>query len=115
LDLGVDPTTEEFEIHQRISNYLVKGDRDFFEKAESWLCQLKDVNDQNKIYPEPYFSAVLMERLVTLLKKMIEQKILPKGFWLRPRLFQKTGLGWVFVLNHFVGLRRGRPCRQGTD
>jgi glycosyltransferase involved in cell wall biosynthesis len=106
-DIGLVPDAEQFEIHQRLGNYLVNGDRHFFEKADEWLCTLKDANDRCKVYPEPYFSAVLTERLVTLLKKMLEQKVLPKGMVLAPRLFRKTGLGWGFVARFFSQSQRG--------
>lgn len=104
--LGLEPSAEQLEIHQRVGNYLVNGDSCFFEKADEWLCMLKDANDSCKIYPEPQFSTVLTERLVTLLKKMLEQKVIPKGVPTSPRLFKKTGLGWGFALRFFFQLRR---------
>jgi len=100
-DLGLEPDAEQFMTHQRISNYLVNGDRNIFEKVDEWLCILKDANDKCKIYPEPHFSTVLTERLVTLLKKMLEQKVFPRRLPLEPHLFKKTGLGWGFVTKFF--------------
>jgi glycosyltransferase involved in cell wall biosynthesis len=105
-NLGLEPEAVQFEIHQRIGNYLVNGDRHFFEKADEWLCILKDANDRCKVYPEPHFSAVLTERLVTLLKKMLEQKVFPKRLVVAPRLFRKTGMGWGFVARFFYSYGR---------
>jgi len=106
-NLGLNPSTSDFETHQRLSAFLVNGDRDFFSKADDWLCRLKEANDKVKVYSEPHFSMVLTERLVTLLKKMLEQKTIPKGFLLRPNLFQMTGLGWVSTLRFILQTFRG--------
>jgi glycosyltransferase involved in cell wall biosynthesis len=106
-NIGLEPDAEQFEIHQRISHYLVNGDRHFFEKADEWLCMLKDANDRSKVYSEPHFSSVLTERLVTLLKKMLEQKVFPKGMIAAPRLFKKTGMGWGYVARFFYQAQRG--------
>lgn len=106
-NLGLDPSVSDFETHQRLSTLQVNGDRDFFSKADDWLCRLKEANYKVKVYSEPHFSMVLTERLVTLLKKMLEQKTIPKGFLLRPNLFKLTGLGWGstlrFILHSFRG------------
>lgn len=104
--LGLEPSAEDFETHQRLSAYLVNGERELFARVDKWLCRLKEANDRSKVYPEPYFSLVLTERLVTLLKKMIEQKVMPKGLPVRPRLFQKTGMGWGSVLKFFLRSRQ---------
>jgi len=106
--LGLEPSAEDFETHQRLSIYLVNGERELFARADEWLCRLKEANDRAKVYQEPYFSLALTERLMTLLKKMLEQKVVPKGFMLRPRLFQVTGLGWGSVLKFFLQSRRGK-------
>jgi len=106
--LGLEPSAADFETHQRLSTYRVNGERGLFARADEWLCRLKEANDQAKVYPEPYFSMVLTERLATLLKKMLEQKVIPKGLPLSPRLFQKTGLGWGAVLSFFLQSRRGK-------
>ncbi len=106
-ELGISPGTEEFETHQRISTYQILGDRELFARADQWLCRLKEANDGARVYPEPYFSVILTERLVTLLKKMLAERVMPKGQSLQPRLFRKTGLGWGFVMSFFIMSRRG--------
>lgn len=55
------PTEEELELHQRIGSGNVISSKEFFNKAESWLKKLKNLNSKTKYYKEPDFSFVVAE------------------------------------------------------
>lgn len=100
--MGIDPSPAEYVIHQAISTCICAGVDNLFERAEEWLCRLKHVNDQTRIYPEPAFSRVLLERWLTFCKKAVEQ-----GRWSNkavyfPKLLKATGLGSSSVVRYFM-------------
>lgn len=60
--LGVDFSDTDLERHyllRRLHKMQYTPDAEFLDWAESWLNKIKAANQQNKIYPEPEFSAVL--------------------------------------------------------
>lgn len=102
-ELGIDPSEQEFEIHQMLSA-LTRPIRFSFqdlpvayqlERIDDWLCRLKEVNDASGIYPEPQFSRMLIERWVgvCVMNFLAKGKLSPRLF-LTPRLFKLTGSGW---------------------
>lgn len=105
-ELGLAPGAGEFEIHQRISTCSVAGG-DFFRRADDWLCSVYEANRQYHVYPEPELALVLAERLVTLLKKALEQGLFPDMHMIRPRLFRVSGLDWSAVVRFLLRSRRG--------
>lgn len=58
-ELGINPTNNEFEIHELISYYKSKPNKEFLISVNSWLEKLKIANLELKIYPEPAFSNFL--------------------------------------------------------
>lgn len=58
-DLGINPTKEEFEIHEALSYYEIDHNKKFLLQVRFWLEKLKIANSEVKMYPEPAFSAVL--------------------------------------------------------
>jgi glycosyltransferase involved in cell wall biosynthesis len=60
-NLGIQPTTAEFELHQAISQGQFQSTTDFVQRSEAWLNKLKEANGRSSIYPEPTFSRVLGE------------------------------------------------------
>jgi glycosyltransferase involved in cell wall biosynthesis len=106
-ELGLDPDEEQFEIQQRISTYSVSGYADLFRSADEWLCRIWEANRRTGCYPEPELSLILAERLVTLLKKMLEKGIMPDRRMFRPQLLKVSGIGWsgaaVFMLRSITG------------
>ena len=106
--MGIDPSPEEFAIHQAVSTCVCGGIDDLFPKAEEWLCRLKDANDRARIYPEPAFSRVLVERWLTFCKKAVQQGHLSPKVVYFPKLLRKSGVGSGYVLNYLVrNLRNG--------
>lgn len=97
--LGINPTQEEFDIHQAISVCHVKNlDDHFYEKVDSWLCKLKLANDQQRVFPEPAFSKTLFRFFLSILNR----GPLPIWRWLpcffSSKLFNEAGVN----KKHFV-------------
>lgn len=106
--MGIDPSPEEFEIHQAISTCICTGVDNLFARAEEWLCRLKQMNDQKMIYPEPAFSHGLVERWLTFCKKTVEQGRWSARVIYFPRLLRATGLGSGYVARYLLQqLRNG--------
>jgi hypothetical protein len=105
--MGIDPSPSEFAIHQAISTCVCAGVDNLFAQAEEWFCKLKHVNDQMRIYPEPAFSQVLIERWLTFCKKAVEQGRWSTKVVYFPKLLQATGLGSGYVVKYFMQQLRG--------
>jgi len=71
-EMGLDPSDEEFEVHQFISALGRPYSNTFSQlpmeeqlrKIDSWLCKLKGANAATAAYPEPAFSRILVERWI---------------------------------------------------
>lgn len=98
--MGIEPTMAELEVHQAISTCVCDGVDDLFRRAEEWLCKLKDTNDQAQIYPEPFFSQILLERWLTFCKKAFSQGQRSAGMVYFPELLKKLNLGGVDVIRY---------------
>jgi hypothetical protein len=57
--LGIDPTEQEINTHQKISLGQLNQEPAFIEKAEAWLLKLRTANENQKLYPEPQFKQLL--------------------------------------------------------
>ena len=106
--LGIEPTQEEYEIHQAVSTCVCSGVRDLYPRAEAWLCKLKRANDHMRLYPEPAFSRVLLERWLIFCKKGVEQGRWSSRAFYFPTLLQTIGLGSGDVLNYLRQQLQGR-------
>lgn len=62
VDLGIEPTNVELDLHQSISLWEVQPGNEFVMQADAWLQKLKVANRKTSLYPEPAFSQVLGER-----------------------------------------------------
>lgn len=100
--MGIDPSPAEFAIHQAVSTCVFTGVDNLFARAEEWLCRLKDANDRARIYPEPAFSRLLVERWLTFCKKGMEQGQWSTRMAYFPKLLAKAGLGYRFVICYFL-------------
>lgn len=60
-NLGIQPSTEELDLHQAISLVQIQPNQQFITRAGSWLEKLQRVNNEQLRYPEPEFSNVLGE------------------------------------------------------
>lgn len=60
--LGIQPSAEEFEIHQYLAQSDFQASRGFLTRAGTWLCRLHDANRIKGVFPEPAFTHVLAER-----------------------------------------------------
>lgn len=92
--MGLVPSDLEFAIHQAISMPSVPYDKFSFIEADDWFCKIAEANRAKKIFPEPAFSRILLERLLTFANK------------------QQIGIRWVsniltsrFLLQGHVGVR----------
>lgn len=60
-ELGINPTKDEFEIHESLSYYKIESSRDFIIRTKLWLEKLQHTNSKVKIYSEPAFSRILAD------------------------------------------------------
>lgn len=67
-ELGINPTEEEFKIHEALSYYVIHYNRKFILEVIFWLEKLRTSNFEMKIYPEPAFSTVLGQQLYFVCK-----------------------------------------------
>jgi hypothetical protein len=94
-DAGFKPTADEFRIHQAVSICDPLGIEDVFREADQWLCALKRRNDEKKVYAEPSFSRVLLERWLTFGKKCFFRSEASRSYLFgTPDILRATGLGW---------------------
>lgn len=99
-ELGIKPTDEELALHQIVSTCRFNVGDDIIARADAWLCRLKAANDQRRVYPEPAFSATLVEHWITMCKKSFDQGIRSWRQFLCPRIFKNTGMGWGYLVRH---------------
>lgn len=60
--LGIQPTKEELEIHNKIGNsHYIRG-KHAMEKVDKWLKKLTEANQKIKIYPEADFEAMINKK-----------------------------------------------------
>jgi glycosyltransferase involved in cell wall biosynthesis len=57
--LGLEPTEEELNTHEAISDWRLQGDEKTIDAAHNWLIKMKVANSIRSLYPEPAFSSVL--------------------------------------------------------
>lgn len=102
-ELGLDPTPDEFEIHQMLSSltrplrFPVQDlpVREQLTRIDAWLCKLKMANDANGLYPEPQFSRMLVERWVGVCAvNFVGKWMFSAELFKPPALFRLTGSGW---------------------
>jgi len=94
-DAGIAPTADEFLVHQAVSICDPLGINEVFPKVDQWLCRLKQHNDRAKVFAEPDFSRVLLERWLTFGKKCFWRGGPSRNYLFRtPEILKATGLGW---------------------
>ncbi|TGU72287.1 glycosyltransferase [Geomonas terrae] len=105
-ELGIDPTPEEFEVHQLLSaltrpvHFPIQNlpVPEQLARIDAWLCKLKRANDARGIYPEPQFSRMLVERWVGVcVVNFLARGILSPGLFTAPELFRHTGSAWRYA------------------
>jgi hypothetical protein len=60
--LGIQPSQQQMELHEAISQWAFRKDLEFLQTVETWLLTLRNANAGQKIYPEPTFSRILGRR-----------------------------------------------------
>lgn len=60
--LGIDPTTEEIELHECFAMYKYRPDENFLVDAGHWFEKLAAANERTRRYSEPEFSDMLKKR-----------------------------------------------------
>ncbi len=105
-ELGLDPTPDEFEIHQMLSaltrpvgfpvQHLPVPEQ--LARIDAWLCKLKRANDVRAVYPEPQFSRMLVERWVGVcVVNFLAKGIFSPRLFTTPELFRLTGPAWRYA------------------
>jgi len=61
-DLGIKPTEANLKLHQQIGMGKIQLSKEFVNRAESWLINLKNMNKKTSYYSEPAFSYVIAEQ-----------------------------------------------------
>lgn len=112
--LGLQPTDDEFAVHQLIGQWMPEPSRAFVDRAEAWLSRLAAANRERAVYPEPEFARLLAERWLKVCRVMTHEG---RWAWQRFRsspLSRDLTLVRRTVLAHFwlsstLGLGRLRP------
>ena len=60
-ELGMQPTEDEINVHEKICTWQMEGDQSSVEKIEDWLAKLKLTNVGKQKYPQEAFALVLWE------------------------------------------------------
>lgn len=63
MDIGIQPTEEELELHVSVCELSFPRSEDFAGKAENWFQKIRTANRERSVYPEPMFSGCLDNRL----------------------------------------------------
>jgi glycosyltransferase involved in cell wall biosynthesis len=107
--LEINPTEDEFNIHQSISlcNSL-NASNHFFNQVDSWLSKLKAANDAKRVFPDPAFTKVLIYYYIALFNKspLSAWQWVPKLF--RSKLLNMTGMQKKYVIAYIVQLVRNK-------
>ena len=75
--LLLSPTADDLIMHDAISKWEFKADKDYIEKVHQWLCKVQSANSRTSVYSEPAFSRVLAQRWFAFCN---EATVL--GFWI---------------------------------
>ena len=59
MELGIELSKEEAEIHSKISLYKFEKSENFVKQSEQWFLKLQRANSGRSLFPEPDFSEVL--------------------------------------------------------
>lgn len=60
--LGIDPSSQEFELHQRLSQFDLRESRAVLDRADEWLQRLLDANEAQGAFPKREFASVVGQR-----------------------------------------------------
>lgn len=93
--MGISPTSDEFETHQAISSWSWGADPEFPEKANAWLQRLVYVNGYTHSYPEVILEQVVGERWFSICQAFEGGP--GSMFWKSP-LSRVVDLGWKINL-----------------
>jgi hypothetical protein len=115
--LGLEPTTEEFQIHQTISalgrpyrnDFLATAPATRLEKIDQWLCRLKSANELTGIYPSGVFARVLVERWVGVCVLLyLCQGVVSMGMFRSPAIIRTTPGGREMAVRFVLAQARNR-------
>lgn len=62
MKLGIKPSEDEIEMHQKLSNYQYGADSSFLKKAEKWLDRIEKANNVSKIYPRATLANIISKK-----------------------------------------------------
>lgn len=114
--LGINPSEEEYELHQDISTYKFQSSKDFLNKSHLWLLKLSHANKMNNYYPEPSFSEVLAERWFHICNNAANLGLIVwKMFWQFPltrELHMTCEQKFKFFIKSLI--RMGSRCKHIT-
>lgn len=89
--MGMSPTSDEFQTHQAISSWTWGADPEFPGKANAWLQRLVHVNRHTHTYPEVILEQVVAERWLAICQAIEGGP--GSMFWSSP-LSRAVDLGW---------------------
>ena len=111
--MGMSPTSDEFQTHQAISSWMWGTDPEFPEKANAWLQRLVHVNRHTHTYPKVILEQVVGERWLAICQAFEGGR--GSMFWSSP-LSRSVALGWKNNLQRrmwrglsYLGLTHVRP------
>lgn len=77
--LEITPNEADLELHHLICSMQCLPDEDFLERADAWLCRIYQGNKIQNVFPEPYFSKVLLQRWLKLCNKSASIPLIAKN------------------------------------
>jgi glycosyltransferase involved in cell wall biosynthesis len=89
--MGISPTSDEFQTHQTISSWTWGADPEFPQKADVWLQRLVHVNRHTHTYPEVVLEQVVGERWLAICETFEGG---PGSMFWRSPLSRSVDLGW---------------------
>ena len=102
--MDLQPTDEEFVLHQSLSMWQFSASRSFIMHTDAWLCKMWVANQSQRLYPEPEFSRVLGERWFAACRAANRL-----GVWTWKQ-FRKSPLGRMADLSGWHQLHFGLTC-----
>lgn len=100
MDIGIQPTEDELELHVSVCEMSFPRCGDFAVKAENWFQKIRTANRVHSVFPEPMFSRCLDNRLRNV-RHVIRMETIMGG---------RIG-GGLRMLRRLLGF----PTRQGDD
>jgi hypothetical protein len=66
VELGINPSQEEFELHFKIAKYALFDTKELINTCYQWLVKLDQANNESQRYPVRSFRKILAQRFIII-------------------------------------------------